>query len=75
MKILIITILILLISVNSFAASINGIPVANILSGPGGDGTGIYLLYNFTFTFLMKYAVAPIALFKCVLCVLESTGE
>jgi len=71
-----ITLLILLISCPAWAtASINGEEITAILTDTNGNAYGVYLLFNFCFTYLMKYVFAPIALFKAVLLVLEGAGK
>ena len=69
-----ITLILLLISSPAWA-TINGEAIANVLTDTEGNGDGVYLLFNFAFSFLMKYMFAPVALFKCVLLVLESAGH
>ena len=71
-----ITLILLLISSPAWAtAYINGEAVANVLTDTEGNGDGVYILFNFAFTFLIKYMFAPVALFKCVLLVLEGAGH
>ena len=73
-RVIYITLIILLISSPAWA-TINGESIAYVLTDEQGNGDGVYILFNFAFTFLMKYMFAPVALFKCVLLVLESAGN
>jgi hypothetical protein len=71
-----ITLLLLLISNPAWAtAFINGEEVAAILTDTNGNAGGVYLLFNFCFTFLMKYVFAPVVMFKLILIVLTSGGS
>ena len=80
-KILPLLIILLLTSSPSWGTAVTDVPrinwepVASILTDEEGNGAGVYILFNFAFTYLMKYMFAPVALFKCVLLVLETGGD